>query len=192
MDKLLNERGNINLALILIMLSIGLLIVLTSTIVTLNNISSNTEDETTLIYQKESARELTKYGIANALTNLSINSFDTSTELLNTQAITDIQTKINNSLTEVGSDYSITITLLNTILVDDVCDNLYIYDGEGNPTYTGMYCDYTPLTIELEIDLLNTQGVSQETTLVTVKDLYLYEETDTLQTDSTLYKIEYY
>ena len=184
-SKIRDERGNITLALALILVVIGMTIMLVNLLLNINGVTMRGERTTEDIYKRDEVMEVVKYGVYNEVTSLNFVGFTKLTQLVTNLDAVTFETNINKTLKEWGSTYTVTLEPSNVVIIDTYCDNLYDYTQLLKPKFIGMKCDYVPFNVEFKVVLKDSKGKQIETSKVVIRNLYLYENSKKLYIDKT-------
>lgn len=184
----MNERGNITIALALVLIVLGFISVLTWTILSSSGVATREVKRIETVYTKDSAIETVKYITTNKLALITYQSFDETTQLLSNQELATMQQDINNALTQLNNDLVMVVETKEQDLLSNVCDKLYTTDLEGVQVFTGMYCDYVPVSITLQVTI-KQDGKPAGAIDLKYTDMYLYEQNGIIDIDITNLKL---
>lgn len=188
----MNERGNIALSLMIVIVALGAMMVLMTTLISMNGVSKRTGDVTADIYKQKTAIETVKYVVANGVSNHTFESFDKDTVVVGEEQTEQWQEESNNLLNEIGSTYEVKLATKDSLLVSMRCDNLYSSEDDGEEIYIGMYCSYEPFDSEFTMKVINSDTKKEIEYTLDAQGIYLYEYDEQIRVDTSFLEIKLY
>lgn len=187
----MNERGNIVFTLVVVLLLVGTVVTIASTLVMIKGSMDRVEATTGSIYERDSVVEVIKYVLVNEVEGLVIESFDEGTELVMPEDIQNFEEKINTVVIDMGLVPVVDIDGGSKVYIADICEKLYTGD-EDEQQFIGVYCNYEPFDVDIEFSVKEDEEGSVEVEgIMRLHNLYMYEEGGHVLVDATQMEIEF-